>query len=122
MAIQASACPGVRARRMALMVTMALPALVQAQEAVVLPEVKVQAQTLGETTEGSGSYTTGKTRTATPLGTSLRDTPQSVGVVTQQRIEDQGMRSVMDVVDNATGVSVNRFETNRVKFTARGFD
>src|SRR5690606_18006162 len=27
-----------------------------------------------------------------------------------------------DVVDNATGVSVNRFETNRVKFTARGFD
>lgn len=122
MAIQASACPGVRVRRMALMVAMALPALAEAQEAVVLPEVKVQAQALGETTEGSGSYTTGKTRTATPLGTSLRDTPQSVSVVTQQRIEDQGMRSVMDVVDNATGVSVNRFETNRVKFTARGFD
>ncbi|MDQ8037189.1 MAG: TonB-dependent siderophore receptor [Pedobacter sp.] len=74
------------------------------------------------TTEGTGSYTSRSAKTATPLNLSLRDTPQSVSVVTQQRIEDQQLKTVMDVVNNATGVSVNRYETNRAQFNARGFE
>ncbi|MBP8184857.1 MAG: TonB-dependent siderophore receptor [Pseudomonas sp.] len=72
-------------------------------------------------TEGSQSYTTDAARTATPLSMSLRETPQSVSVITRQRIEDQNMQTILDVVNNATGVSANRYETNRAQFNARGF-
>jgi len=114
-------------RKLAVMVALALPLMAQAgpEEAdtsTVLPQVEVRADKLGETTEGTGSYTTGRSRSATPLSMSLRDTPQSVTVVTQQRIEDQNLVTVTDVVNNVTGVSVNQYETNRAGFTARGFD
>jgi outer membrane receptor for ferric coprogen and ferric-rhodotorulic acid len=112
--------------KLALCVGLAMPFIAQAQIAdqnnAVLPQVEVTADKMTDTTEGTGSYTTGRTRTALPLGLSLRDTPQSVSVVTQQRIEDQGLVSITDVINNVTGVSVNQYETNRAGFTARGFD
>ena len=110
--------------RLAVCVGLAFPVAAHAQmaETAVMPQVQVVGEKFGDTTEGTGSYTTGRTRTATPLSMSLRDTPQSVSVVTQQRIEDQGLLSVTDVVNNVTGVSVNQYETHRAGFTARGFD
>ncbi|PUA17332.1 ferric-rhodotorulic acid/ferric-coprogen receptor FhuE [Glaciimonas sp. PCH181] len=126
MAIHARADRRHKFNRFAVCVALATPLAAHSQSAeqsaVTLPEIQVKAQTLGETTEGTGSYTTGKTKTATPLSMSLRDTPQSVSVVTQQRIEDQGLMTVTDIVNNVTGISVNQYETNRAKFTARGFD
>ncbi|MBO9127810.1 TonB-dependent siderophore receptor [Rhizobium sp. 16-528-1A] len=56
------------------------------------------------TTEGTGSYTTGEMATATGLPLSIRETPQSVSVISHQRIEDQDLRSVEDVVVNSPGV------------------
>ena len=113
---------------LALCIALAMPAgaWAQTQNAdkadSTLPAVGVKAAKQRDTTEGTGSYTTtGKTKTATPLGLSLRDTPQSVSVVTRQRIEDQSMLTVTDAVTNVTGVSVNQYETNRGQFTARGF-
>ena len=73
-------------------------------------------------TEDSHSYTTEAARTATPVSMSLRETPQSVSVDTQQRIQDQDLKTILDVVNNATGVSVNRYETSRAQFNARGFE
>lgn len=73
-------------------------------------------------TEGTQSYTTDSARTATPLSMSLRETPQSVSVITRQRIEDQKLGTILDVVNNATGISVNRYETSRAQFNARGFE
>ena len=113
--------------KLVLYVDLALPLASQAQiaaeaPAAVLPQIEIRGQSLGATTEGTGSYTTGKARTALPLNMALRDTPQSISVVTQQRIEDQGLVTVTDVVNNVTGVSVNQYETNRAGFTARGFD
>ncbi len=112
--------------QLALCVGLAMPLLARAQTAdqntAVLPQVEVTAEKMGDTTEGTGSYTTGRARTALPLSMSLRDTPQSISVVTQQRIEDQGLVSITDVINNVTGVSVNQYETNRAGFTARGFD
>lgn len=121
--VQKQQFPG-QLKELSLCIAMALPMVAMAQDvAGTLPAVRVEAQVAGETTEGTGSYTTGvPSNTATPLGLSLRETPQSVSVVTQQRIEDQGMQTVMDVVNNATGVSVNRYETSRAQFNARGFE
>lgn len=112
-------------RTIPLLLALATPALSSAQDTgreIVLPVVAVSGQGLGEATEGTGSYTTGKSRTATPLSLSLRETPQSVSVVTQQRIEDQGLSSITDALNNVTGISVHQYETSRAQFTARGFD
>lgn len=89
-----------------------------------LNPVTVSAQNLSQpagTTEGTDSYTTNQAQTATPLSLPLQQTPQSVSVVTRQRIEDQDFETVMDVVNHAVGVSVNRYETNRAQFSSRGF-
>lgn len=108
----------------ALLVMLALPALSRADgtDEKTLPLVQVSAPSNAEATEGSHSYTAGQAKTATPLSLSLRDTPQSVSVVTQQRIEDQGSLNITDIVNSATGVSVQQYETNRSQFNARGFD
>lgn len=89
------------------------PAAAGTQE---LEAITVSATGSDGTTDGTGAYTSRAAKTATPLNLSLRDTPQSVSVITQQRIEDQQLKTVMDVVNNATGVSVNRYETNRAQF------
>lgn len=70
----------------------------------------------------TGSYTTNdKLDSATGLGLSIQETPQSVTVMTAQRVEDQGIRALSDVVNNAAGVSSKAFDTTRNGFSARGF-
>lgn len=73
-------------------------------------------------TEDSGSYTTRSMQTATRLPLSIRETPQSVTVVSRQRIEDQGMTSITDVVRNAPGLFLNSTDgPGRPDFRSRGF-
>lgn len=108
--------------KLALALGMAFPAVAMAQVTDAgttrMQQVEVQAQKVTD----NGAYTIGATRTATPLDMSLRETPQSVSVITQQRIIDQNLLSITDVANNVTGVSVNQYETHRGGFTARGFD
>lgn len=58
---------------------------------------------------------------ATGLDLTLRETPQSVTVIDRQRIEDFALTNITDVLDQAVGVNVNRNETDRTDYTARGF-
>jgi outer membrane receptor for ferric coprogen and ferric-rhodotorulic acid len=71
--------------------------------------------------ERARSYTVEQTAAATRLALTPQQTPQSVSIVTAQRIEDQHLTSVRDVLDNVTGVSSNAYDTERVLFYARGF-
>lgn len=73
------------------------------------------------TTEGTRSYTTGAMSTSTGLPLSIRETPQSVSVITRQRMEDQGMTDLNDVVRYAPGVTLNKFGGDRQEFLSRGF-
>jgi outer membrane receptor for ferric coprogen and ferric-rhodotorulic acid len=73
------------------------------------------------TTEGTNSYTTGAMNTATKLPLSIRETPQSVSVITRQRIEDQGMNDLNDLVRYAPGVTLHKTASDRQEFLARGF-
>ncbi|EPJ86877.1 outer membrane ferripyoverdine receptor [Pseudomonas sp. CFII64] len=73
------------------------------------------------TTEDSKSYTTGSMNTATKLPLSIRETPQSVSVITRQRIEDQGMNDLNDVVKYAPGITLHKTASDRQEFLARGF-
>lgn len=93
-------------------------------DSVTLEAVTVIAESTGPTptTEGTDSYTTDSTNTATRLSLPLRQTPQSVSVVTRQMIDDMGLDSITDVVNMTTGVSSKAFDSSRSGFSARGFD
>ncbi|MBS7777114.1 TonB-dependent receptor [Acidovorax sp. CCYZU-2555] len=96
-----------------------------AASSTTLSEVRVTAQGmagLGATTEGTGSYTTHSASTATRLNLSLRETPQSVSVMTRQQIEDQGLQSVEDVALQVTGLTLTRGAPERTQMRARGFN
>lgn len=80
-------------------------------------------QQLSEITEGTQSYTTGAMKTATKLPLTLRETPQAVTVITRQRMDDQAMTSINDVVNATPGLFLN-FSSGpgRQSYTSRGFD
>jgi outer membrane receptor for ferric coprogen and ferric-rhodotorulic acid len=90
--------------------------------AAMLAPVTVSANADEGTTEGSGSYTVGATTAATGLNLSLRDTPQSVSVITQDRIEDQAMVTVADALRSTPGVSFQPWDRGRNRISVRGFD
>lgn len=73
-----------------------------------LAPVTVSASGLRDgTTEGTGSYTSSSASTATKLNLSLRETPQSVSVMTRQRMDDQGLTQLSDVVIQTPGLTLD---------------
>lgn len=100
---------------------------VQQGGAVSAPEGSIVLDTItvtgadAMTTEGTGSYTTGKMSTATGLALSIKETPQSVSVVTNARIKDSGMTTVEDAISNTTGMTVTATGGERSGYSARGF-
>ena len=90
--------------------------------AAAMAEVKVTAQAERDgTTEGTRSYTTTSTAAATGLALSLRDTPQSVSVLTRQQIEDQNLTTVGEAVKNITGIRASSSDSDRTDLYSRGF-
>ncbi|KOX63722.1 outer membrane ferripyoverdine receptor, partial [Pseudomonas psychrophila] len=88
-----------------------------------LGETSIQGRVMGEVTENTGSYTTGAMQTATKLPLTLRETPQSVSVVTRKRMDDKAMTTISDVVQSAPGIYLNNSGgAGRPTFSARGFD
>jgi outer membrane receptor for ferric coprogen and ferric-rhodotorulic acid len=70
----------------------------------------------------TGAYTLpNKIDTATGLGLTVQETPQSVSIMTAQRILDQNLISIKDVIVNSVGVSANEVDDVRNSFFARGF-
>ncbi|OYO25862.1 TonB-dependent receptor plug domain-containing protein [Janthinobacterium sp. PC23-8] len=74
-----------------------------------------------DVTEHSGSYTTPVMGTATRMGLSMRETPQSVSIVTRQQMDDQALNSVPDILEKVVGVTVGRNDSERATFYARGY-
>lgn len=101
----------------------ALPYVAIAEEET-LPEVSVQAAATKKATssEESKSYTVEETTSATRLNTSIRETPQSISVITREQLDDFRILSVNDALSYATGIKVEQFETDRTEYTARGLN
>lgn len=85
-----------------------------------LPEVRVMASRPEALTEGSGSYTTGLMSSATGMALSMRETPQSVSVVTRQRMEDERMETLDDVLKATTGITTSYNGSERTNWYSRG--
>ncbi|HAQ24668.1 MAG TPA: TonB-dependent siderophore receptor [Pseudomonas sp.] len=90
--------------------------------ALELDETTVIGTQSGDTTEGTGSYTTGSTSTATKMPMSLRETPQSVTVLTRQKMDDQNVQSLDDAARTTTGITYTKIGTGRSTYYSRGFE
>ena len=97
--------------------------LTQAAEpsgALELGATSINSRFLGETTEGTGSYTTGASSTATKMNLSIRETPQSVSVITRQRMDDQQLNSVTQVLNQTPGITMSQDGGQRYNIYSRG--
>ncbi|MEA9652643.1 ferric-rhodotorulic acid/ferric-coprogen receptor FhuE [Xanthomonas campestris pv. raphani] len=75
----------------------------------------------GVNVTGERGYTVEKTTAGTRMNLSLREIPQSVTVITRDRMDDQNLQSITDVLNNVTGISVAQSDSERLEFYARGF-
>ncbi|WP_220811351.1 TonB-dependent siderophore receptor [Pseudomonas paralcaligenes] len=100
-----------------------VPATVAGETALELSALSISGKAPGSTTEGSGSYTTDSSSSSTRLNLSPRETPQSVTVLTRQRMEDQRLDSLTDALDATTGITVIResLGADSTTYLSRGF-
>lgn len=85
-----------------------------------LGTTQVQGQELGATTEYSGSYTTG----AVTIGKgqhSLKETPQSVTVITRKMLDDQNLNTIDQVMEKTPGITLYDSPMGGKYFYSRGF-
>lgn len=73
------------------------------------------------TTEGTGSYTTNSTDTATKLKLSPRETPNTVTVITRQKMDDLGLDTVHDALKSTNGIFLNNRGHSSMEPYSRGF-
>ncbi|MFP3515352.1 TonB-dependent siderophore receptor [Pseudomonas sp. SIMBA_077] len=91
------------------------------QPGMELASTRINAQGLGSTTEDTGSYTTGSTSTATKLNLSIRETPQSISVVTRQEMDDFDLNTLTEAMRHTTGIVVQHSDSDRVSYSSRGY-
>ncbi|WMJ70482.1 ferric-rhodotorulic acid/ferric-coprogen receptor FhuE [Stenotrophomonas sp. 24(2023)] len=72
----------------------------------------------GERAEG---YSVRRTSAGTRFDLAPREIPQSVSIISHQRIEDQNLDDIIDVLANTTGVTSTQSDSERTEFYARGF-
>lgn len=83
-------------------------------EGAVLAPVRATAQQ-------PDNYTVKETAAAAKLALTPRETPQSVTVITRERLDDQKLQTLREVLDNTPGIYSTQYDTERVVFFSRGF-
>lgn len=86
-----------------------------------LQATTISSQLLGSTTEGSGSYTTGSVTLGKGVQ-SLRETPQSVSVITRQQMDDRNFTSLDQVLYSAPGITMQARNFGDHQYNSRGFE
>jgi len=107
-----------RATPLALALAIALSPVAHAEDPAVprKPTELDKVEVIGK----ADPYVVPESSTATKTPTPLRDTPQSITVVTQQLIRDQAMQNMADVVRYVPGVTMAQGEGNRDNPVLRG--
>ena len=90
------------------------------EELTQLTPVTVTGTSLADgVTEGTGSYTT--SQSSYGKGQMLRELPQTVTAMTYERIQDQGLKILDDVMIYTPGITVRKESTGNSLFYSRGF-
>ena len=75
------------------------------EQTAILPTISSQANENTTKTEGTNSYTTGKVSTG-KFEQSLRETPQSISVLTRKQLDEQNITNLKEAMIQAPGVTV----------------
>ena len=90
-------------------------------DAVTLQAVTVSGGSLRDpTTEQTGSYTSGAL-TMSKMTQSIRETPQSVSVITRKQLDDRNLTTLEEALAQTTGVTKTARNFGNHKFSIRGF-
>ncbi|MCE7797122.1 TonB-dependent siderophore receptor [Sphingobium sufflavum] len=76
----------------------------------------------GQRTDRQDDYAVKKQTTTMRFPLSQRETPQSVSIVTRAQIEDFKLNDINDLLKAVPGVQVQPNDTDRISYSARGFD
>lgn len=108
---------GIEFRRTGKNVSLSRPA---SGEMMQLTPVTVTGTSLTDgVTEGTGSYTT--SQSSYGKGQTLKELPQTVTVMTHERIQDQALKTLDDVLVYTPGITVQQESTASSSFYSRGF-
>ncbi|ELY5869971.1 ferric-rhodotorulic acid/ferric-coprogen receptor FhuE [Cronobacter sakazakii] len=116
-AVPASSLPSL----LALSIASALAAPAAYAAPAASDTIVVDAAADSGTPDESQDYSVKTTTSGTKMLLVPRDIPQSVSVISQQRMQDQQLTTIEDVLENTTGVTASRIDTSRTNFFARGF-
>jgi outer-membrane receptor for ferric coprogen and ferric-rhodotorulic acid len=72
-------------------------------------------------TEGTGSYTTDAMSIGSKTAQSIRETPQSVTVITAQQMQDQNITNITEALTQAPGIEVVKNAQGQPDFYSRGY-
>lgn len=91
-----------------------------------LPTITLYADAVGSTsegeiTEGTGSFKAKSSRSSSKLKLDIKETPQSVSVVTREQIEQRGLNNIDEILSATPGVTATKTDSERSSYYARGF-
>lgn len=95
-----------------------MPAVSAAEDTVI-----VEGATFADAVNGEEQdYSVKTTAAGTKMPMTQRDIPQSVSIVSQQRMEDQQLQTLGEVMTNTLGISGSQADSDRVSYYSRGFE
>lgn len=68
------------------------------------------------------NYITEDAQSASKLGLTIKETPQSISVISRALMDDFSLDDINAVLETTPGVTVEQIETDRTYFKARGFE
>lgn len=86
-----------------------------------LPEVKIKGRKGPKKPDPKTAYQASAAATAAKLDAPLRDIPQTVNVVTEALLQDQGAKSLQDALRTVAGVGLSSGDGQRDQVSIRGF-
>lgn len=75
-----------------------------------------------QSSEATKAYTIKNSTAGSKLDIPIKETPQTINVVTRQQLDDYQINDLRDVLSNTPGVTVNNNETDRTTYMSRGFE
>ncbi|HHL3258492.1 TPA: ferric-rhodotorulic acid/ferric-coprogen receptor FhuE [Citrobacter braakii] len=111
--------PGLAPSVLAACITLAL--LPSTSLAAPAEETVIVEDSAPATSSEEQDYSIKSTTAGTKMQMTQRDIPQSVSIISQQRMEDQQLQTLGDVMDNTLGISRSQADSDRSSYYSRGF-
>jgi len=112
-----------RALRISVLAMMVASGIAQAADSTKTEQtLTVNASASSDAQEQAAKdYSVPVTRAGTKMALTARDIPQSVSIVSKQRMQDQQLQSLNDVLSNTTGIRGVSSDMDRTNYYSRGF-